>query len=321
MVNLSIIIVNWKSAVYLDNCIRTICENTEGLNYEIIVVDNASYDGSEAIANRYGEIVHFVQSNENLGFPRANNLGYRHSSGKVLLFLNPDTEILGGALVRMYELLIILSEAGCLGCRILNSDGTVQTSCIQAFPTITNQFLGAELLMRFAKRSRLWGMAPLFDLSLGPVEVEATSGACLMIRKEVFEKVGAFSEDYFMYTEDLDLCFKTHKAGFRNYYFGDVSVVHHGGGSTKERGGNAFSVVLMCESMRRFMGKFYGNNYSLGYVAAIQVAAVLRILILILGYPLVFFRMIDQEGFRVSLRKWWSIFRWSIGMDQATLAK
>ncbi len=92
MTDLSIIIVNWNSATYLDTCIRTLCENTEGLNYEIIVVDNASYDGSAGVARRHGNSVRFVQSNENLGFARANNLGYVHSSGKTLLFLNPGDQ-------------------------------------------------------------------------------------------------------------------------------------------------------------------------------------------------------------------------------------
>ena len=318
MPDLSIIIVNWKSAAHLGNCLRTICENIEELKCEIVIVDNASYDGSADVARQYGEFVRFVQSNENLGFSRGNNLGFRHSVGDTLLFLNPDTEVRGDALVRMHDSLKSLSDAGSLGCRILNSDGTVQTSCIQAFPTITNQLLDAELLRKFTKKSSLWGIAPLFDNSRNPVEVEAISGACLMIRREVFEAVGMFSKDYFMYAEDLDLCFKTRQAGFRNYYFGDADVVHHGGVSTKKRGGNSFSAVLQRESMKRFMKKFHGINYSRLFVLTVQCGAFFRMISLIVVYPFIIFGIIDRDNLNISLQKWWNIFRWSIGAKEWT---
>lgn len=316
-IDLSIIIVNWNSAAYLDACLRTIRENTAGLEYEIVVVDNASFDGSEEVARHHGKDIRFIQSRENLGFARANNLGVLHSTGKILLFLNPDTEIRGDALVQMYQALSGLSRAGCLGCRILNSNGTLQTSCIQAFPTIMNQILDMEPLRDWTKRSTLWGIAPLFDRSPVPVEVEAISGACLMIRRRVFEKVGAFSEDYFMFAEDMDLCLKVHRAGYRNYYFGEASIVHHGGGSTNKRGGNPFSAVLIRESLKLYMAKFHGKTYSILYLFSIQAASLLRLIALGIAYPLCVVRLMDRERLETSLGKWWSIFLWSIGLNRA----
>lgn len=315
MPDLSIIIVNWNSASYLDTCIRTIRESTRELSYEIIVVDNASYDGSEAVARRHGDSVRFVQSDENLGFARANNLGFHHSGGKTLLFLNPDTEIRGDALVRMNDFLSRLSDAGCLGCRILNSDGTVQTSCVQAFPTITNQLLDAEFLRNLFPKSGLWGMGPLYEANGRPLEVEAIAGSCMMVRRDIFEKAGLFSEEYFMFAEDLDLCYKMRQFGYRNYYYGGASVVHHGGGSTKSTGKGSFSDVLIRESVKKFLKKFYGETYSILYVLTMQLASVTRILILLIIYPVSLLSVVKRKNLDKALNKWRSIFFWSMGME------
>lgn len=315
MIDLSIIIVNWKSAAYLDNCLSSICENTDRLNYEVIIVDNASYDGSETVASRYGDVVRFIQSKENLGFARANNLGFQHAKGKSLLFLNPDTEIKGDALVRMQHLLLHFSDAGALGCRILNSDGTIQTSCIQAFPTITNQLLDAEWLRKLTPRSKLWGMAPLFDSRGDATEVEAISGACIMVRRAVFEQVGMFSTEYFMFAEDIDLCFKIHKAGFKNYYSNEAMIIHHGGGSTKQAGKSLSSAVLVRESIRRFFRKFRGKVYSMVFVGSIVTSSLARLFLLVLAYLVSIFGVFNSASVAESWNKWGRIFRWSIGME------
>jgi len=315
MPDLSIIIVNWNSAIYLNTCIRTILESTRGLNYEIIVVDNASYDGSEAVARQHGDSVRFVQSDENLGFGRANNLGYHRSRGNALLFLNPDTEILADALGKMYETLLSNEYIGALGCRVLNTDGSIQTSCIQAFPTIINQLLDAECIRNRFPKSMLWGMGPLYEASDRPLEVEAIAGSCLMVRRDIFEKAGLFSEEYFMFAEDLDLCYKMRKHGYRNYYYGGASVVHHGGGSTKSTGKGSFSAVLMRESVKKFLQKFHGETYSILYVLTMQLVAVTRILMLLIIYPVSLLGLVKMGTLDMALNKWGSILFWSIGME------
>lgn len=315
MPDLSIIIVNWNSADYLDTCIRTIRESTRGLSYEIIVVDNASYDGSEAVARQHGGSIRFVQSDENLGFGRANNLGYHRSGGNALLFLNPDTEILANALGKMHEALLSHENIGALGCRVLNTDGSIQTSCIQAFPTITNQLLDAEWIRNRFPKSILWGMGPLYEASDRPLEVEAIAGSCLMVRRDIFEKAGFFSDEYFMFAEDLDLCYKTRQLGYRNYYYGGASVVHHGGGSTKSTGKGSFSAVLMRESVKKFLKKFYGGTYSILYVLTTQLVSVARILLLLVIYPISLLSVVKRETLDKALKKWRSILFWSMGME------
>jgi len=311
MADLSIIIVNWKSATCLDTCLRTIRENSEGLNYEIIVVDNASYDGSEAVAGRFGEAVHFVQSTENLGFARANNLGATYSHGVVLLFLNPDTEIQGNAMNLLYDQFRKLPDPGVVGCRLLNSNGSLQTSCVQSLPTILNQVLDAEVLRSWFPRSALWGTAAFYD-DKEASEVEAVSGACMMIRREVFDLVGGFSSEYFMYGEDLDLCFKARRAGYRNYHVRNAIVLHHGGGSSRQARSD-LSITMMRESVRLFLRKSHGVFYSDCYRATLGIAAVLRMAVLILLFPAwaIFRGTREWSG---SFRKWTAILRWGLGL-------
>ena len=261
--------------------LKSIVDNTSGLSYEIIVVDNASYDGCDLVVSKYHGVAHLVQSEKNMGFARANNLGYHHASGQALLFLNPDTVILGNALKEMHQSLMALENAGGLGCKVLNSDGTIQTSCIQAFPTIINQILDVDFLRNLFPKSGLWGMRPLFESCDNPVEVEVIAGSCLMVQREVFEKAGFFSEEYFMYAEDLDLCYKMREIGYRNYYTGVTSIVHYGGESTKSTGKSFFSSVLMRESVKIFLRKSRGNIYSLFFVFSVQLTSLMRIFLIL----------------------------------------
>lgn len=279
------------------------------------MVDNASYDGCDQVVNQYPGVAKLVQSGSNLGFARANNLGYSHSKGRLLLFLNPDTEIIGDVLKTMYQTYLSLHNAGCLGCKVLNSDGTIQTSCIQTFPTIANQFVAAGLLLRLFPKSGFWGTKPLFENCDHAIEVEVVAGSCLLVHRKPFEEAGLFSEEYFMYAEDLDLCYKMRELGYRNYYEGGASIIHHGGGSTKSTGGSSFSAVLMRDSVRKFLKKFRGNIYSLLFVFSVQLASLGRISLILAMYPAALLKLIDRSNLENSLHKWRNIFLWSIGRE------
>ena len=230
--DISIIIVNWNSRDYLRKCLDSVPAGIKGLEFEIVVIDSASFDGCAQMLRKHYPEVRFIQSDRNLGFARANNAAFLASTGNCVLFLNPDTELRGLAINLMREQLLALPDAGVVGCKLLNSDGTVQTSCIKSFPTLLNQFLDAELLRKLFPRSRLWGMSALLDNSDASAEVEVVSGACMMLRRLDFERIGMFTTDYFMYSEDVDLCLKSRKAGLKNYCVLSAVVVHHGGGSS-----------------------------------------------------------------------------------------
>jgi GT2 family glycosyltransferase len=309
---ISIIIVNWKSSDYVKNCLQSVYRFTKGLTFEVIVVDSASYDGcGEMLAREFSSAL-FIQSTENVGFAGANNLGAQRARGRDLLLLNPDTELRENSLRVLADRLLSCSEAGAVGCRLINEDGSLQTSCVQAFPTVLNQILDSNLFRNWFPRWRIWGTAPL--RSAQPLAAEAVSGACILIKREVFDRVGGFSSHYFMYGEDLDLCYKIRLAGYRVYHVPETTIVHFGGGSTRQSASD-FSSVMMRESVYRFLRHNRGKFSAMSYKAAMACASVMR-MILILPFLLSPRGRGAQPG--LSLHKWFSIFRWSLGLEPLT---
>jgi N-acetylglucosaminyl-diphospho-decaprenol L-rhamnosyltransferase len=308
--DLSIIVVNWNSAEFVRRCVDSIREHTTGLTYEILVVDNASFDGCDLVLKKHAPEVTYIQCDENLGFAKANNRAFQASCGTSILFLNPDTEIVGPAISLLHRALQQLSTAGAVGARLLNGDGSLQTSCIQSFPTILNQALNSEYLRRKWPGSVLWGTQPFLHDHGRAEEVEGISGACLMIKRDIFNRIGGFSEDYFMYAEDMDLCYKVQKAGYKNYYVPDAEVIHLGGSSSKQVPNN-FSAVMMQESIWRFLRKTRGDLYGVAYRLSILLSAVCR-LVLLTSSLLV--QRLQHRGHLsdASFRKWWAILSWSL---------
>jgi N-acetylglucosaminyl-diphospho-decaprenol L-rhamnosyltransferase len=306
---LSIIIVNWNSREYLRDCIASILDAKVQHQFEVIVIDSGSFDGSrEMLAHAYPQVI-FIQSTTNIGFAKANNEAFKVATGRTVLFLNPDTIVVGSAIDTLYEWLDRLPNAGAVGCKLLNTDGSLQTSCIQSFPTIMNQLLISQLSMSVFPKSRLWGIAPLISDSKAPTPVEVLSGACIMMPRSLFQEVGFFSEEYFMYTEDVDLCHKINNAGHVNYHVPTAVMFHFGGGSSQKRP-SEFSVVTMRTSTWQFLRKTRGPNYSALYRSAMLAAAFLRLVLLIILFP--FYLALGRlEGWGGSLRKWLAILKWS----------
>jgi GT2 family glycosyltransferase len=313
--DLSVIIVTWKSTEFVRNCLSSIFALAEGVCLEVIVVDNDSGDDCGRMIELEFPTVRFFQSGQNLGFAHANNLGYQHAFGRNLLFLNPDTEVIGTALERMAKFLDCAPDVGIVGARLLNSDHTVQTSCIQNFPTIINGALDIDYLRRLFPKLRFWGMRPLFLDPAATATVEVISGACLMIRRNVFAQVGGFDNGYFMYAEDVDLCFKVQKAGWRNCYVGDAIVIHHGGQSTAGQQVSSFSAVMMRESLCRFFEKYRGKHYSISYRAVIATTALIRLCVLS-SVILVTLGCFHRDNLVDATRRWLKILRWSVGLEE-----
>jgi len=313
-VELSIIIVNWRSAAFLEQCLRTVFRETKDFSFEIIVVDNASFDGSEEIVQQEFPQVRYIQSNCNLGFSKANNLAYEESRGKYVLFLNPDTEIRDGAIQKLVDCFEANPKAWIVGPKLLNSDGSVQTSCVQSFPTILNQTFDAEILRRLFPHSSLWGVRSLYQDGKGPAEVDVISGASLMVRREAFEKAGCFSSEYFMYAEDVDLCFKVHAAGWKVLYLGDTVVVHHGGQSSSKKAETNFAAIMNRESLYIFFSTRRGRLYATAFRATTCAVAALRLLLLGTAVALSLGRY-DKGSLLCAASKWRSVFRWAIGLE------
>lgn len=310
--DLSIIIINWNSGEYVRKCLQSLPENLPGIELETIVIDNGSFDSCAKIIMNEFPKVRFIQSEDNLGFAKANNLGSEKSTGEYLLFLNPDTEIVDGAIQGMASLIRHLPRAGVLGCRLLNSDGSIQTTCVQAFPTVFNQMLDSDMVNRWLP---VLTTGRISYIGESPARVQVISGACMMIKKTVFEEVGRFSPEYFMYTEDLDLCYKVREAGYSNYYTGAFSVVHHGGGSSNQRKENSYANIQMRESIFKFLQKTRGKPYAYMYKMSMLLSGVMRFGLLSLAYVISLFGG-RKSACRSSLIKWKSIIRWTLGIEK-----
>src|SRR5665213_3919874 len=207
-----------------------------------------------------------------------------------------------------------------VGARLLNSDLSLQTTCVTSAPGLLNQTLSSDLLRTAFPKSKLWGMRALFESSKYPVQVEAISGACMLARRSVLNRVGTFSTVYFMYAEDMDLCVKITQAGSAIYYVPEASVVHHAGGSSVKCHESDFSSLMIRESLMRFFVLHRGKTYAALYRTSLVLASALRILLLLIAFPgLIFLR--GFSGAVQSLRKWLNIFLWSIGLRSSVIPR
>ncbi|WP_263383696.1 glycosyltransferase family 2 protein [Granulicella arctica] len=306
VVVLSIIIINWNSCKYLRSCLNSIRSTTSDLIYEVVVVDNASFDGCAAmLASEFPETI-LIQSEQNLGFAKANNLAVSKSSGRNLLFLNPDTVVMGSAINNLVMVLENSPEIGMVGPRILNSDLSLQTTCIMPVPTILNQFLNIDVLRKFYTWRRLGSR---FAQGNGPISVAAISGACMMVKRTAMEEIDHFCEDYFMYVEDIDLCVRVRQAGWKVHHIRSAEIIHFGGGSSALQTSNQFSSIMICESVLQFFLLRRGRWYAALYRPTIAATALLHIIILTL---LGFFSR-EQPRMTVPKAKWRNLLSWSLG--------
>jgi GT2 family glycosyltransferase len=211
-----------------------------------------------------------------------------------------------------------LPDAGIVGCRLLNTDLTVQLTAIQKFPTILNQVLDLEYLQLRWPHCRLWEIAPLFSPNVKLIEVEVISGACMLVRRKVFEQVGMFSEDYFMYAEDIDLNHKVKMAGFTNYYVGEAVIIHHGGKSSSRQEMSCWATIMKYRAMRKLFQKTRGRLYGSMYRVAMGCAAVGRLTVLALAYPLGNV-VWDRESLQFAAKKWRVILGWALGRQSIAL--
>lgn len=312
-IGISIIIVNWNSKKFLEDCISSIRKFTLNTNYEIIIVDNASYDGSEEFSD--GVTVKFIQLDKNMGFSKANNIGAQNSTMNTLLFLNPDTVLENAAIEMMYHELWKNEQNGAIGCKLLNTDGSLQTSCIMPYPSLFNLLFDIEYLKIKSFKFPAWGISSLFKDGPGPWQIEALSGACIMVKHETFKQINGFSEEYFMYAEDLDLCMKINRTSSKNLYLPQAIITHHGGGATGSKRPGKFSTVLSRESMYILLQKFHGVAYSESYKKLMVISAIIRI-VLLFPFLLVSFLTGKKGNTYNTFEKWCFIFSWGIGKEK-----
>jgi GT2 family glycosyltransferase len=286
-VDISVVIVNYNVREFLEQALESVERASAGLAVETFVVDNDSADGSVAMVRERFPAVRVIANDANVGFARANNQAIREARGRYLLILNPDTLLQENTLQALVGFMDRHPEAGAAGCRILNPDGTFAPESRRAFPTPAVAFYRLSGLSRLFPRSPVFGRYNLTYLPKDEVcEVDALSGSCMMVRRAALYEngrkgewengstassslpprspsppfplaqpggAGLLDEDFFMYGEDLDWCYRIQQAGWRIYYTPETQIIHYKGESTKK--GELRYVRLFYGAMLRFVEK------------------------------------------------------------------
>lgn len=256
---LSIVIVNYNVTQLLRNCLLSIQKYCDGIYYEVIVIDNKSTDSSWGDLIPEFPKVHFIASEKNEGFSKANNRAIETAAGEYLLILNPDTELEGFYLNEILNFADSKTNFGCLGVRMHDANGNFLPESKRSVPDMINSF--EKLFTNFKKKKSKSYYRNDVD-EYGVAEVEVITGAFFLVRKEVYEKVGGLDERYFMYGEDIDLCYTLLNNGYKNYYYGKASILHHKGESTVK---DELYLERFYGAMQIFIDKYYRVNKPLQY--------------------------------------------------------
>lgn len=225
--DLSIIILNYKTLGLIKNCLKAIKDLSLPYNYEIIVVDNNSNDGSVEFLKEHYFDIKLIESKENLGFSKGNNLGIKESQGKYILILNPDILILSKAVEKMFQFMEDHAQAGLIGPKLLNPDGSLQYSCSR-WPDWRLPFYRRTFLTKTGKGKKWVDDYLMKDWNhRSNKKVDWLYGACLMVRRKAKEEVGLLDERYFMYMEDLDWCRRFWQKDWAVWYLAEAEVIHY----------------------------------------------------------------------------------------------
>src|SRR5690606_13995428 len=272
---LSIIIINFNVKYFLEHCLNSVITALNGINGEIIVVDNHSADGSKLyFKNRFPE-VHFIWNNENIGFGKANNLALEYATGEYILFLNPDTILPEDCLEKCIFYLQSHQDNGALGIKMLDGAGRFLKESKRSFPYPLTSLYKLMGLAKLFPRSEVFAKYHLGNLDENKNhEVDVLAGAFMMLPQKVLKVVKGFDEDFFMYGEDVDLSYRIQQAGFVNHYFAGTSIIHFKGESTKK--GSLNYVRMFYKAMSIFVTKHYKNSKADVFNLFIQAAIGLR---------------------------------------------
>lgn len=251
----SIIIVNFNTKELLKQLLTSITQNVKNVTYEIIVVDNNSTDGSKELLKTLFKKVILIANKSNLGFGKANNQGAKVAQGKYLLLLNSDTLVCENAIDKMFQFLEKEKSVAAVGSKLLNRDGSLQSSW-GMFPKLKTEFYFRTFLNQLFPTNRISGLFRVSAYDHSAVkEVDWVSGACMMIRKEVFDKIVGFDEQIYMYYEDADLCLRIKKLGWKVYFLPHAQIYHFYGSSWKKNRERA--ILFNCMSSLHYFRKHH----------------------------------------------------------------
>ncbi|PKO13676.1 MAG: glycosyltransferase family 2 protein [Chloroflexi bacterium HGW-Chloroflexi-10] len=269
--DVSLIIVSYNVCNFLLNCLDSVFKQSTALKIEVWVVDNASTDGSMQIVKEKFPQVNQIVNEKNIGFAAANNQAIRLATGKYIWLLNPDTIVEPFAMQNLVTALQEEPQAGVAGSRLVNPDGSLQSSCYP-FPTLFRETWRMLLLDHFL---------PVANYAMHTWDINKTrsvdnlQGASLMVPKFVLDQVGLLDESFFMYTEEVDLNYRIQKAGMKNLWVPNSEVTHFGGQSTRQSQTAMF--LQLYQTKIHFFRKHYGNQQAERYKQLLAITAWIRV--------------------------------------------
>lgn len=307
MNDVSVIIVNWNTKELLLNCIESLVQETSRCTIDIIVVDNASIDGSaEAVKQRFPNVKVIVNEN-NFGFAKANNIGIRQSNGRYVCLVNSDIEVLDGCIDRMWTYMDKHSSTGILGPKTLNDDKSLRINC-RRNPSLWNAFCRALALQRLFPRSKVFSDEFMRYFDHDSIHgVDVLPGCFLMVRREAIAKVGLLDEKYFFYGEDKDWCKRMKAEGWDVIFFPHSAVIHYAGKSSGKT-----PVKFLIESLRS--NSYYWEKHHGKFKKKLYLGMMLLLHSIRLGNSLVMYIVKKEQRKKISKRLSGSIActRWLI---------
>lgn len=289
MTKLSVIIVNYNVRFFLEQALHALYRSVTEYDYEIFVVDNHSTDDSFSMLVQQFPQVQVIANADNAGFSKANNQAIRIAKGEYILLLNPDTVIREDTLQRCIAFMDAHPDAGGLGVKMFDGTGKFLPESKRGFPSPWAAFAKMSGLARLFPDSRLFGQYHLSYLDKDQThEVDVLSGACMFLRKSVLDRIGLLDEDYFMYGEDIDISYRIKKAGYKNYYLAETSIIHFKGESTRK--GSLNYVRVFYNAMIIFTRKHVGGPRGQLLTLLLHVAIYARALLAVLQ------RLLDKIG-------------------------
>ena len=268
MYSCSVIIVAYNSCDFIPACLKSVRDACTGVDAEIIVLDNGSKEPILPEIKNFFPEVKWIDSKENLGFGKGCNFAEKQATKPYLFFINPDTIVSRDSFTKVLDFIEEHPESGTVGCRILNEDGSLQWACRRSFPTIVSavsKTIGLAAL--FPKNKTLASYNMTYADPDAVTEVDAISGSFFCIKRDLYESLKGFDEDYFMYGEDLDLCFRTKAAGFKNYYTPSTNILHFKGQSCRTRrwGSYVDFYKAMLIFVKKHKGLYFVPNFLVSF--------------------------------------------------------
>lgn len=267
---LSIVIVNYNVRNLLKKCLESVFKYEKDIEFEVIVADNNSKDHSQKMLKRDFPQVKLIENKRNLGFSKGCNQGIKESQGRYILLLNPDTELTPGGFKKMIDFMDTRPEVGICGPKMTDQEGNLHLSC-RSFPSYLTAISSSQsILNRIFPENFLSQKYLLRNLDHSQIqEVDWVSGSCLLAKREMLEKIGLLDERFYLYVEDVDLCYRAKKSGFSVFYFPAVVVIHHIGKSTEKKKINM--LVEHHRSMYYFYRKHHNPNVFLRGIVFLSI--------------------------------------------------